>query len=153
MLGQAVCAGSHGWQTPAVCLIDARLQEWYVGFLGVQTTSPAAIAVLAKAQLMPAPQAQAHAQPETVSGAAPWLLPFADQKLLVEPTLWPQVQALAGIRNESLVQVRPGAQGLVAVAWKHFQAGLAVAPHACQPFYVRNNVAQTTEQRRATRNG
>ncbi len=50
------------------------------------------------------------------------------------------------VRNESII---PGAHALVDIAARRVAAGQTLAPADCQPLYVRQQIALTTEQRRA----
>ena len=119
-------------------LLDARMDEMYVAHVGLADDAPP---VLSGAPWLSAPEALqlADGWPESGSGEAPLLagnaLAVYGERLGAAWQACPQVLAW------------PTATAMLRLAPTAWAAGAAVSAAAAQPLYVRDKVAQTTEER------
>ncbi len=118
---------------PIAVLMDARMDECYVGFYQKQLGF---VEALAPEQLL---------APETLS------LPFAGDWIAVGSGLSSYAERLPAHvlsqfkRTESTAL--PQADALLQIALRDFNAGLALAPEQIQPTYLRDKVALTIKER------
>lgn len=126
-------ATTHCATENVACMLDARLQEVYGARLSLR-----------------AERSEWHVEPGLLPFTPDAARVFAGQASKVVCDSPVHTELLQGVHN---VQA-PGAGwalGLAALALVRFNHGVKAEPLQCQPLYVREKVAQTTQERRAAR--
>ena len=137
MAVQALVTGQHAAQGECVSAIDARLNEVYVARIDWERETP-----FLSPELMAIDQWPAYA-----TTRAQVVCDLALLELLAR-----EAQSTTA-QPQSLVQAHRPALGVAYLAFQGLSTGQVHGPEACQPMYVRDKVAQTTQERMAERHG